>query len=102
MRQRFVVIFRPQALRQMDEARAWWAEHRGTRAFDDALARTLDRLEQFPYSAPRAQIAGRWSTMRRAAFGRTGYRLYYRPNKRTKTILVASIWHERRPGMPAL
>jgi len=99
VRKRYAILFEPRAVREMDEARAWWAEHRQTRVLDDAIARTLDRLEALPASAPRVQIAGKWSRTRRAALGRTGYNLYFRPNERAKSITVVSIWHERRPGL---
>ncbi len=96
----FTVLFDPRALREMDEARAWLEEHRGgTRPFDAAVARTLDRLAILPRSSPRTQIAGRWSRTRHASLGRTGYQLYYRPNIRARMITVVAIWHERRPGL---
>jgi hypothetical protein len=99
VRKRYAVLFEQRALRELDEARAWWAEHRQSSAFDNAMARTLDRLEQLPLSAPRVQIAGKWSSTRAAPLGRTGYKLYYWPNTRAKSLLVIRIWHERRPGL---
>ena len=95
MRQRFAVLFEPRAVRDVEEARKSFAEPRA-RALELAVARALDRIEQFPYSSPRVRIAGKWSRTRRAALGRTGFGLYYRPNVRARCITVLAIWHERR------
>lgn len=96
MRRRFTTLFEPRAVRELDEARSWWAEHRNTPALDEAITSTLERLETLPWSAARVQIAGEWSMIRRASLGRTGYNLYYRPNEEMATITVMCIWHERR------
>jgi hypothetical protein len=59
----------------------------------------LDRLTLLPRSAPRVRIGARWSRARGASIGRTGYKLYYRPNLRARVLSVVAIWHERRPGL---
>lgn len=89
-------IIDARALREIDEARAWWAEHRRTPDLDDAIAAALDRLEQFPEISPRVKRGSRWTTTRRYILDRVGYHLYYRFDERTGTLFVRSLWHERR------
>lgn len=88
------IIFSARAKRDLDEARAWWAEHRRTRSLDDALAAALHLLEAFPEIGPRVQIRGQWSTTRRIVLDSVGYHLYYRFD--ADTIFVRCFWHERR------
>jgi ParE toxin of type II toxin-antitoxin system, parDE len=92
------VLFDIRASREIDDARAWWAENRCTTDLDDALAEALDRIEQFPEIAPRVKSGGRWTMTRRYILGRrVGYHLYYDYNPRGLRIYVRSLWHERRP-----
>lgn len=90
------IVFDTRANREIEEARAWWAEHVRTPLLDDAIAAALDRLEQFPEIAPRVPLRGRWSTTRRYILDRVGYHLFYQYNARAGTILVICFWHERR------
>jgi plasmid stabilization system protein ParE len=95
-KRRITVVFDVRANRELDDAQAWWAEHRRTPDLDDAIAAALDRLGQFPEIAPRVKRRGLWTTTRRYILDRVGYHLYYRYEARTRTIYVRSIWHERR------
>ena len=89
----FAVVFEPRAVREMTEARAWWAE-RG-RPIDDAIAKALRLLEHFPAMAAHWQGRER-SAVRRLSVGRTGYHFYYRLNRDAALIVVVAFWHERR------
>lgn len=91
------ILFTARATRELDDALAWWAEHRGTRALADALAAALMLLDRFPEMAPRVISRGRWTTTRRYILNVGGYHLYYRYDAHTRTIVVRSLWHERRP-----
>ena len=63
---RATVVIEEEAARQIDEARAWWAEHNGSRALDDAIAKALRQIERFPGSAPPVKIRGKWTDTHRA------------------------------------
>jgi plasmid stabilization system protein ParE len=94
---RFTVIINRRAAKEIDEAARWWAERGSPTRIDDAIAKTLRRLERLARSAPRVQIDGRWSDVRRAPVDPVGYHLYYRVDLKARRIMVECFWHERRP-----
>jgi plasmid stabilization system protein ParE len=94
---RFQVIINPRAAREIDEAARWWAERGAPTRIDDAVARALERIERFPDIAPRVQIDGAWSEVRRRAVDPVDYHLYYRVDRQGQRIFVECFWHQRRP-----
>ena len=96
MKRPLTAILSARAQQEIEEARAWWVEHRHTPELDDSIAAALDRLEQFPEIAPRVKSGGRWTTTRRYILDGVGYHLYYRFDAHTQTLFVRSLWHERR------
>lgn len=91
-----VIIFSPNANREVEEARVWWAECGGALALADAVAAALSYIEAFPEAPSLVKIRGKWSTTRRVQVDPIGYHLYYRYNALTGTILVRCFWHQRR------
>src|SRR5262245_45598068 len=94
---RFEIIINARAAREIDEAARWWAERGSPARIDDAVAAALERIVRFPYIAPRVQIEGTWSDVRRRAVDPVGYHLYYRVDPEGQRILVECLWHQRRP-----
>jgi plasmid stabilization system protein ParE len=95
---RFAVLLLPEAVREIDAAREWWAEHGRGRVLDDAIASALRRLEVCPEMGPLAPSRSKRSTMRRVLLRRVRYHLYYRLDMAAERIIVSSFWHtSRRP-----
>lgn len=91
----FAVLFAPPR-EPPEEVRAWLGAAQA-RAFDDTLARVLERLEAHPKMGPPALIRGRWSrSVRKLIVGQTGYLLFYQVHARTALVEVLSLRHERQ------
>jgi plasmid stabilization system protein ParE len=90
------IVLSQRAKQEIDEARAWWAEHRGGTVLDDAIAKALQQIDRFPESGARVLQGSAWTTTRKIGAGRTGYQFYYVFHARAGTILVRCFWHERR------
>jgi plasmid stabilization system protein ParE len=92
------VIFSTRASGDVDAARMWWVEHRGTPALGNALAAALDRIGRFPEIGALVKKRGKWSKTRRYILDGVGYHLYYDYSASTGVIVVTRFWHEsRRP-----
>ena len=87
------IVFAPEASRALDDLLTWLeARHlpAGRRAAREIFA-TLDRLTEFPYSAPSAGDEHREAVV---GFGRDGYIIRYTVTD--DAIMVARIFHGRQ------
>ena len=96
---RFEVFVVPRALRQSEDARAWWSAHRSAAPtlLGDELDRALARLADNPsLGAPWPQREGG----RRLVLARVGFLVLYRARMRARRVEVLALWHGGRGGPP--
>ena len=101
MRARIEVL--PDAFQQIEQAVAWWREHRtaALELFDDELAAAFNLLEQQP-DAGRPFPRRRFRSLRVLLLPRTHYHVYYERDHETGTVLVRAVWSAVRGRRPPL
>ena len=94
------VVFLRRAKREIDDADAWWREHRASpAAIHDAIARFITLVSAQPQLGAPFETA-RVRGCRRLLLSNVGYWVYYRVHE--ARIEVLSLWHVRRGRGPGL
>jgi plasmid stabilization system protein ParE len=91
----------PRAQRDIQEALAWWAEHRPAApgAIVDELRAAFRLLRLQPELGARPQ-SSRLQDMRRVYLARIRYHLYYRVRAEREVIEILAFWHASREDDP--
>jgi plasmid stabilization system protein ParE len=94
---RLGVILSPHARGEIQEAAAWWKEHRpkAPGAIAQDVRRALEALRTSPtLGAPvrRTRVPG----LRKHFLERVDYHLYYRVAEEDDKLVVLAFWHARR------
>lgn len=102
-RSSLTVVFTATARRQVERARAWWAENRPAApdAIPDELRAGLALVASQPVCGVTVASARFWG-VRRILLQRIDYFLYYRVAPRKKRLEVLAFWHARRGTGPAV
>jgi plasmid stabilization system protein ParE len=97
------VVFTTRAERHLEEAVAWWREHRpaAPNAILDELERALSLLTLHPSIGAKAR-SPRLPGVRRILLETVGYHLYYRVRSVLHRIDILALWHSRRGEGPKL
>ena len=94
---RLRVIVWKRAAQQIEEANAWWLEHRAAspEAMAAELARAFDFISAQPGIGVSAQTPGLHG-VRRILLRRVSYFLYYRVSSRKGEVQILAFRHARR------
>jgi plasmid stabilization system protein ParE len=93
----------PNALQQIEQAAAWWREHRAAAAglFGAELAAAFRLLERQP-DAGRPFPRRLFPRLRVLLMPRTRYHLYYEHDASGSVVLVRAVWSAVRSRRPRL
>jgi plasmid stabilization system protein ParE len=91
----------PEAIERIDEARAWWLEHRekAPNLFDEELERALDAIATAPATGQRVPLR-RGRSVRRMLMPKTAFHVYYEITD--EEVRVLTIWGAVRSRGPSL
>src|SRR4051812_47556938 len=97
------VVFTKSAERHVEQAVAWWREHRPAApdAILDDLSNALSLLALHPAIGVKAR-SSRLPGVRRILLEPIDYHLYYRVRPVLHRIEVLALWHARRGERPEL
>lgn len=92
----------PSALGQLEEARAWWLQHREKApfAFDEELLALFDLLEDRPALVGRPVVEP--TKARRVYLGRIRYYVYFQVSSDGELVEILALWHGSRGSAPPL
>lgn len=99
----WTVVWTENAEHHLEEAIAWWNEHRhaATELLRNELIQTLNLLSSAPHLGVLVRQR-RTQQVRRVVVPRVRYHLYYRVDKTAQCIVVLAFWHTSRGERPIL
>ena len=90
-----------QAVRQIEEAAAWWTANRPAvpRAIQEELRAAVELVARHPSIGARA-LGVRLPGVRRILLSRVRYHVYYRVRVEAETVEILAFWHASRGMTP--